>query len=859
VNVFLEWGFFVLAVAGAVSLATIAWDRVRSSRATSSAEEPREPSDKEDREVSAVPAPIAAAVDTEAAGSIAFLVAAEAGKELDAQARDPWNTNLETVESLPVFTDAVRALSGTDVAIEEVVSLSRYDEPWIATIATAALVEREDTPQEWVAWAARASTRNAFTEDRLKLRAIARHASEPFIGRVLPALRSYDDDLIVEFIRERIAAGETVEMATFDMLPPDSVDMIQAFVERHEAVLDSDFTDVFTAWRTAQALRGVGRISEGPFDQAPALIVGTRQSVIDLVRTALDQRPRRSVLLVGENGVGKTTLARAALDGLEDDVLLFEAGAAHVNAGATFIGELEGRVKALVEAMAGEAIVWLFPEFQEALFAGQHQRSPQGLLDALMPHVDSGAVTILGELTPSAAEVITSQRPRVSSAFDIVRVRPLDEADAIEVAKDAIGRDVLDVTTNEETLSEAAELARQFLPGIASPGNLLRVTAAAATEAFDNGRQEFDKTDVLATLASTSGIPLSLLDPTSPLSLEDVRAFFNERVLEQPEAVDCLVERISMIKAGVTDPTRPLGVFLFVGPTGTGKTEIAKTLAEYLFGSPERLIRLDMSEFQTGGSLERLLADTTMDSHGAALISSVRKEPFSVVLLDEFEKAAQPIWDLFLQVFDDGRLTDLQGRVVDFRRCVIILTSNLGSPIAEGPAIGFEPPDRKFRTAALERAITMAFRPEFRNRIDRTVVFRPFERSAMRALLDKELVGALARRGLRSRPWQVEMDESAYAFLTDKGFTPDLGARPLKRALEQHLLAPIAASIVEQSVPEGDQFLYVSADDDRIYVTFVDPGRSAEEVAEGELHVEPAPTRDRRRASRQIEHALRDT
>ena len=193
------------------------------------------------------------------------------------------------------------------------------------------------------------------------------------------------------------------------------------------------------------------------------------------------------------------------------------------------------------------------------------------------------------------------------------------------------------------------------------------------------------------------------------------------------------------------------------------------------------------------------------------MISSVRKDPFAVILLDEFEKAAQPVLDLFLQVFDDGRLTDLQGRVVDFRRSVIVLTSNIGSPLAQGARVGFDPADRTFSSAGIERAVRASFRPELVNRLDRIVVFRPFERSAMRALLDKELADALARRGLRGRPWAVEMDESAYTFLIEKGFSPELGARPLKRAVEQHLLAPLAAAIVEQSVPDGDQFLFVTA------------------------------------------------
>ncbi len=192
--------------------------------------------------------------------------------------------------------------------------------------------------------------------------------------------------------------------------------------------------------------------------------------------------------------------------------------------------------------------------------------------------------------------------------------------------------------------------------------------------------------------------------------------------------------------------------------------------------------------------------------------------------------------DLFLQVFDDGRLTDLQGRVVDFRRSVIVLTSNIGSPLAQGGRVGFDPADRTFSSAAVERAVRSSFRPELVNRFDRIVVFKPFERSAMRALLDKELADALARRGLRGRPWAVEADDSAYTFLIEKGFSPELGARPLKRAVEQHLLAPLAAAIVEQSIPAGDQFLFVTAPaGERIEVVFVDPDAEPQLEDEEEL------------------------
>jgi ATP-dependent Clp protease ATP-binding subunit ClpC len=302
-----------------------------------------------------------------------------------------------------------------------------------------------------------------------------------------------------------------------------------------------------------------------------------------------------------------------------------------------------------------------------------------------------------------------------------------------------------------------------------------------------------------------------------------VKQFFTERVIGQGEAVDAIVDRIAMLKAGLVDPRRPVGVFLFAGPTGTGKTELAKTLAEFLFGSPDRMARLDMSEFQTAEATAKILGERGDAPLADPLIERIRKQPFSVILLDEFEKAHANTWDLFLQIFDDGRLTDANGRVADFRHTLIILTSNLGATAHRGGGLGFVPDASGYSEDQVMRAVGQTFRPEFINRIDKIIVFRPLSRDLMRTILRKELNALLERRGLRRRDWAVEWEASAIEFLLDRGFSPEMGARPLKRAIDQHVLAPLAATLVEHRFPEGDQFLFVRSNGKSIEVEFVDP------------------------------------
>ena len=759
----------------------------------------------------------------------------------------------------PTFAEAVKHLNVIELSNQSIIEFASGGNMLIACIAYEVLRRRQLTESELETLIYSVGNRAPWVM-YFAFRTIHYHSKQPVVARIILQVQdwwlenAYVIQVLNPFISDRLQAGEKISFGSnirfLDNNKLLSIEQLLNKLNRPELQPLRDEIAAFTASVIDQKfLNSFGRIwKEGDFNQTifeyPDLL-----SYLAKIRETLFKIPNRSLVLLGETGVGKTTLIRRlALDLQREGWSVFEASASDVLAGQIYIGQLEERLQSLVKNIhAHKKVIWLVPNFHELFYAGKHQYNPIGILERIMPEIERGSILLIGETTPEAYEQLVRQNKRFGILLESIRLQPLDDVRTLEIATDWAGKqgrceDGAMIIT-DQIAREALNLSKQYLSDKAAPGNLLDFLKFTyqSLQSKESARCKMSADDLYLTLSHLTGLPRTILDERETLELHELRNLFEHRVLGQPEAVDCLIERVAMIKTGLTDPRRPAGVFLFVGPTGTGKTEIAKSLAEFLFGSPDRMIRLDMSEYQTPGAIDSILGeqrDYQPVLASSSLFTQIRKQPFSVILLDEFEKAHPNIWDLFLQVFDDGRLTDRTGNTANFRHSIIILTSNLGGKIQIGESIGFNPNASAFSMKSVEKSIRETFRREFINRLDRIIIFRPLSRKVMREILQNELKSVMNRRGLRMRDWAVEWEDSAVEFLLDKGFTPDLGARPLKRAIEQYLLSPLALTIINHQLPEGDQFLFVRSDGQKIEVEFIDPEAPDEKLEIREVESE---------------------
>jgi ATP-dependent Clp protease ATP-binding subunit ClpB len=321
-------------------------------------------------------------------------------------------------------------------------------------------------------------------------------------------------------------------------------------------------------------------------------------------------------------------------------------------------------------------------------------------------------------------------------------------------------------------------------------------------------KEEVDEEDVASVVAKWTGIPVDSLLASEKDKLVHAEEFMSRRVVGQKEAIAAVANAVRRARAGLQDPNRPLGSFIFLGPTGVGKTELARTLAEFLFDSEQAMVRLDMSEFMEKHSVARLIGAPpgyVGYEEGGYLTEAVRRRPYSVILFDEIEKAHGDVFNVLLQILDDGRMTDGQGRTVDFKNTTLIMTSNLGSHLIM--ELGEQ--NREEMVRQVDEILHRQFRPEFLNRIDETIIFHGLNKEDLAKIVDIQV--ALLTKRLAERKFSISLTDKAKNFLIEVGYEPSYGARPLKRAIQRHIQDELAMHILEGKFSEGDRIV-VDAD-----------------------------------------------
>ena len=578
-------------------------------------------------------------------------------------------------------------------------------------------------------------------------------------------------------------------------------------------------------------------------------VVG-REHEIERVVEILGRRKKNNPMLLGEPGVGKSAIVEGiALKIAHGDISpvvakkrILSLDIASVVAGTKYRGDFEKRIKTILEeAKSNPDIVLFIDEIHTIVGAG----GSAGSLDAanmLKPALARGEIQCIGATTMDEFTKIVEKDAALDRRFQKVVIEPTSVGQSIEILKSLQPHyeEFHHVTYTPEAIESAVRLTDRYITDRSLPDKAIDAIDEAGSvvrlkvTGVQSSSSVVSEDDIATVVSKMTGIPVNKVAESEAHRIMKMKRRLEGRIIGQDQAVETVCRAIRRGRAGLKDPHRPIGTFLFMGPTGVGKTRLARSLAEYLFDTEDNMVRLDMSEYMEKFSVSRLIGAPpgyVGYEEGGQLSERVRRKPYCVVLLDEIEKAHPDIFNLLLQVMDEGRLTDSNGRTVDFKNTIVIMTSNVGSrEVAEyGSGIGFATAGKNVtadRQTVIEKAVRKAFPPEFINRIDETVYFRSLTRQDIESIIDLEL------RDVRIRAmeagYRLTITPSAKRFVADAGYDPAYGARPLKRAVTRYIEDPVSEFIITDRLtaarnPEagdpGVKTLKVGLEKDRIVVS----------------------------------------
>ncbi len=549
----------------------------------------------------------------------------------------------------------------------------------------------------------------------------------------------------------------------------------------------------------------------------------TRNTLRQLIKVLM-MPTKNNPVLVGEAGVGKTAVVEALAErialGRDRRLLqgrrLVELSMAEMVAGTKYRGEFEERLTRLIEEVRSHPEVILFiDEFHTVAGAGRAEGAPMDAGNIMKPALARGELRCIGATTITEYRRSIEKDPALERRFQAIQVAEPGREETLEILKGvrAHRERHFGVTITDEALAATVDLAVRFDPIHFLPDKAIDLmdracaecrvpllSMAANSERYDPvGAAVVTPEYVARVVAEKMGIPMEVarggLGGITESRVRGLEEYLNRYVVGQEAAISRVCRRLVVAHAGLGDLRRPMGVFLFLGPSGVGKTEVARRIASYLFANERAFIHLDMSEYQEEVSISRLIGASpgyVGFEEGGQLIARLRSTPYSVVLLDEVEKASPKVFDLFLQLFEEGKITDAQGHTADARHAIFVMTGN----IRVRKEMGFLAGDAEVAEAAALSEVRRRFRPEFLNRIDEQIVFRALTPEDVRKVLDIR-VAELADSLLADHGVALELDEDAVAFLVSEGYRPEYGVREILRALDRWIRGPIGAMSAE--------------------------------------------------------------